>query len=210
MATQLKRLARRAIALGTLGRIRYGTGCARACHLTFDDGPHPVHTRELLNLLELHGARATFFIVGENVERNPKVAEEIVRRGHELGNHSYRHQQFWRRPLADQLAEIEATDRLLQAVDGRNAHAFRPPQGRLPARLAVALLLRGTRIVMWTRDSEDYRLEADAIVERLSRQIPAPGDVLLFHDDGPRAARALEVMLPRWSTAGLRFDPIPV
>jgi peptidoglycan/xylan/chitin deacetylase (PgdA/CDA1 family) len=202
-------LLRRAIYSCTLGRISLTPGSGDgACYLTFDDGPHPVHTRRLLDLLDMHRARSTFFLVGKHVEQAPEVASEIVERGHALGNHSFHHKSFWGLPLRRQLAEIEATDHLLERFDGRRSHVFRPPQGRLTLPLALALMRRGTRTVLWTRDSKDYLLETPAVVERLSERSPGPGDVLLFHDDGPRALDVLEVMLPRWCSSGLRFDRI--
>lgn len=206
----MKTALRKAVSLCTFGRIALTPGRGSgACFLTFDDGPHPVHTRQLLDLLERHRAQATFFLVGKHIEEAPEVASEIVRRGHALGNHSFHHKSFWGLPVRRQLAEIEATDRLLERLDGRSSHPFRPPQGRLTLPLALALVLRGRRTVLWTRDSKDYLLEAPAVVERLSERTPSPGDVLLFHDDGPRALHVLEVMLPQWCSAGVRFEVIP-
>ena len=206
----IKASLRRVLTACSFGRIAQSPGSADgACYLTFDDGPHPVHTRALLDLLERHQARATFFLVGSHVEAEPEVAREIAARGHLLGNHSYHHRAFWQLPLARQLEEVETTERLLRQIDGRASHPFRPPQGRLSLSLALALIGRGTRTVLWTRDSLDYRLEPSAIVEHLSVADPDAGDVLLFHDDGPKALQALEVMLPRWRSSGIRFEASP-
>ena len=100
-----------------------------ALYLSFDDGPHPEHTPRLLDLLARHGARASFFLVGQRVEQHPALVERIVAEGHALGNHSYSHPMFRRLGLRAQLDEVERTDRLLAAFDRRGPHRFRPPRG---------------------------------------------------------------------------------
>ena len=95
------------------------TDAARNLYLTFDDGPHPDHTPALLALLAEHGAKASFFLVGREVERHDALARRIASEGHTLGNHSYSHPRFEALTLDEQLEEIERTQRLLTGIDGR-------------------------------------------------------------------------------------------
>lgn len=187
-----------------------GDATERARYLSFDDGPHPVHTPQLLDLLAEHGAQASFFLVGASVEQHPAIVERIVAAGHLIGNHSWSHQHFGRRPLAEQLAEIERTDALLARFDGRARHRIRPPQGLLPLPLLASLAWRGRSVAYWSYDSLDYRKpSATELAERLRRAPPAAGDILLMHDDSALAHDALAVLLPEWRAAGQRFRALP-
>ena len=112
----------------------HGVRARRTLHLTFDDGPHPAHTAELLDLLAEHGATATFFVIGEQAERHPDMMRRIVQGGHMLGNHSWSHPRFETLGLDAQREEIARTDKLLSDHDGRMRHDFRPPRGVLPRR----------------------------------------------------------------------------
>jgi peptidoglycan/xylan/chitin deacetylase (PgdA/CDA1 family) len=192
-------------AWGIYTRVR---AAANEVYLTFDDGPNPEHTPRVLDLLSRHGARATFFLQGELVEAHGGLVEEIVARGHALGNHSYSHVPFDRLSLRKQADEIQRTNDLLQRFDGRTCHAFRPPYGRLPlATIALCTLWR-QRVALWTHDSNDFALAASDIVDRFSRLRVQPGDIVLFHDDQGGGAMALENLLPAWRSAGLEFAPL--
>lgn len=179
-------------------------------YLTFDDGPHPEHTPALLDLLSAHGARASFFVIGEQAERYPEIVSWIMREGHAIGNHSWSHPQFDRMPLSAQREEIERTDRLLTAIDGCERHDFRPPRGVLPPRLLLDCVRRDRRITYWSYDSLDYsRMPAEALIASAKRHPPVAGDILLLHDDNARSVRLLEAMLPIWIAEGFSFDPLP-
>ncbi len=177
-------------------------------YLTFDDGPHPEHTPRLLKLLERHQVKATFFIVGERAEAHPEIVRTIVAAGHTLGNHSYSHPSFKVTSFGRQSEEIERTNEVLKGFDGRKRHLVRPPYGNLSWATIVLCALRRERIALWSRDSHDYRLGSDEIVKRMSSLKIAPGDVLLFHDDGSSGIDALETLLPGWRSNGLNFGPL--
>src|SRR5437764_976513 len=98
----------------------------RSLYLTFDDGPREEHTPRLIEMLEAHGAQATFFLTGFHAERRPEIVSRILHAGHEIANHSYRHMRFASMPLVDQLGEIAQMDDLLRRHDGRAWHWFRP------------------------------------------------------------------------------------
>ncbi|HET8898235.1 MAG TPA: polysaccharide deacetylase family protein [Rhodanobacteraceae bacterium] len=193
-----------------LVRVR-GAAHAGTRYLSFDDGPHPQHTPDLLDLLAQHDIKATFFLVGSEAERYPALVERMVADGHRIGNHSHTHPQFGALDIAAQLDEIDRCDRVLTRFDGRVRHPFRPPRGELSLALLWQCARRRQGIVYWSRDSLDYRSgEAPAaLAERLRTAPLAAGDILLMHDDAACAAAILRALLPEWLAAGFRFDRLP-
>lgn len=187
-----------------------GRRAARALHLTFDDGPHPEHTGALLDVLAEHGARATFFVIGQHAERHPELMRRIVAEGHTLGNHSWSHPQFDTLGLAAQREEIARTEALLRAFDGRERHDFRPPRGVLPRPMVLDCIRQGRRIAYWSYDSLDYaRPPAERLIDTARQHPLQPGDIMLMHDDYGVAADMLRTMLPVWREAGFAFEPLP-
>lgn len=187
-----------------------GPRCGEDVYLSFDDGPHPEHTPALLDLLDAQGARASFFLIGRQVERYPGLVKRIVDAGHALGNHSYSHASFDTLSLHEQLHEIERTDRLLATFDGQPRHGFRPPRGRLSLPLMLHFARHRRRIVYWSYDSRDYRLPAAGeLVRQLLDTPPVAGDIVLLHDDAACAGAALGVVLPAWKAAGRLSRALP-
>lgn len=181
----------------------------RTLHLSFDDGPHPEHTPRLLDLLAQHRARATFFLIGTQVERYPEIVRRIVAEGHVIGNHSWSHPQFDQLSLAQQRVEIERCDALLARFDGVARHDFRPPRGVMPWPMVLDCIRRGRRIAYWSYDSLDYsERPVDALLAVQRAHPVQPGDVLLMHDDGGRSFDVLQAMLPQWSADGYAFEAL--
>lgn len=186
-----------------------GSRRRRVLYLTFDDGPHPEHTPVLLDLLAKHRVRATFYLIGQQVERHAELVRRIVSEGHALGNHSWSHPRFDRLPLAEQRREIEHTERLLARFDGQARHDFRPPRGVMPLPMVLDCIRRGRRIAFWSYDSLDYsQRPVEALVEVAHRHPPRAGDIVLMHDDGGLSLRLLETMLPLWQAEGFAFEPL--
>jgi peptidoglycan/xylan/chitin deacetylase (PgdA/CDA1 family) len=199
----------RLVSLLTANLVRLrGPGAGGAVYLSFDDGPDPVHTGPLLDLLAKHGARASFFVIGRRAEEAPELMARIRSGGHAIGNHSMTHPPMRRLRLRAQLEQIDQADAVLERLDGLARHAFRPPNGRVTCGILLATLWRRRTLMLWSIDSMDYKHDAPAVVQRM-RGIPLRGgDVILFHDDGACACQALEVLLPEWKRAGLRFLPL--
>lgn len=174
-------------------------------YLTFDDGPHPEHTPKLLDLLARHDAKATFFLIGRVAEQFPDLVRRIVAAGHTIGNHSMTHPRMRTLSAREQWNEIEQAGLALRRLDSTGTHAWRPPNGRLTAAMLLFCVWRRMPVALWTVDSLDYRLDAEAVVQRLLGVDLNSGDVLLFHDDGACAVDALEVLLPAWNRANFEL-----
>ena len=186
------------------------TDAARNLYLTFDDGPHPDHTPALLDLLAEHGAKASFFLVGREVERHAALARRIASEGHTLGNHSYSHPRFEALTLDEQLEEIERTQRLLTGIDGRSRHAFRPPRGVLTGAMLASLVRRRHRIDYWSYDSLDYsRRPVPELLETIQRHPPRGGDIILMHDDSEHSLTLLRALIPAWIAQGFSLRALP-
>ena len=187
-----------------------GPVSGNALYLTFDDGPNAGFTERLLDVLAAHAAKATFFLLGEQVERYPAVVERMVAEGHQLGNHSYNHPRFTRIPHAQQLSQIERTERLLSAIDGKREHRFRPPSGRFPLSLLLHFAMNRSSIAYWSYDSLDYqRMSVEKLIGVMRADPPRPGDIVLLHDDSDVTIDALNVMLPEWQQAGFALRTLP-
>lgn len=179
-------------------------------YLSFDDGPDPEHTPPLLDTLARHGVKASFFLVGEKIEAHPEIVERIVAEGHMVGNHSYSHWSFRNMDITHQLDEVYRTDALLRRFDDRPHHRMRPPHGYVGARLLMHFATQRRSLVYWSYDSLDYQEQpVEVLVTRLLDAPPAPGDIVLMHDDSGKATAALDIVLPQWLARGMRFAALP-
>jgi peptidoglycan/xylan/chitin deacetylase (PgdA/CDA1 family) len=154
-----------------------------AVAITIDDGPDPEVTPHVLDLLEEHGARATFFCIGERVERHPALARAIVSRQHEIANHTHRHLMRFSflgpRGLAQ---EITRAQEAIGAATGEVARFFRAPAGMRNPFLEPALARAGLQLVSWTRRGFDtVNGSAGRVLDRLTSHLQG-GDILLLHD----------------------------
>lgn len=156
---------------------------ANSVALTFDDGPHPEVTPEVLDLLDRTGARASFFLIGERAERHPDLVREIVARGHRVENHTYSHPlHFSILGPGAQARQIDRAQALLADLAGRPPAFVRAPAGLRNLWLDPLLQRRGLRLASWTRrglDTADH--DAGRVTRRLLRGL-RPGDILLLHD----------------------------
>jgi peptidoglycan-N-acetylglucosamine deacetylase len=177
--------------------------------LTLDDGPTPEATQALIELLERHGARATFFVVGRELERFPDAARQIVRAGHELGNHSYSHRRMML--VSDEFirSEIERTDAAIRDAGQRGPIAFRPPFGKKLVGLPWYLEQTGRNTVMWSIEPESapgVEQTPEGIARHTSEQA-RPGTIILMHAMNDRTGfklSAIDRMLASLAERGYR------
>lgn len=166
--------------------------------LTFDDGPHPVHTVRLLEILRATQVCATFFVVGKSVEQHPDLVRRIVDEGHELGNHTWSHSEPSQTGARQFLDEVARTDSLLRELTGSTPTAMRPPKGELNWAKMTGLWRQGKTIALWSADPRDYGMQSvEEMTAWSSAYVPSDGDILLFHDNHPWAAGAIETMFRR-------------
>jgi peptidoglycan-N-acetylglucosamine deacetylase len=151
--------------------------------LTFDDGPHREGTPATLELLRDAGARATFFLVGEQVDRYPELAAEIAAAGHEIGLHGYQHFLLLRRTVGDVASDLDrALDTIVRAA-GQTPSCYRPPYGVFSAGALEHVRRRGWRPVLWSKWGRDWtRRATPASIVRNAVDGLAAGDVVLLHD----------------------------
>jgi peptidoglycan/xylan/chitin deacetylase (PgdA/CDA1 family) len=179
--------------------------------LTFDDGPDANYTPRILEILGRYEATATFFLIGEKAARNNELVKQILREGHEIANHSYTHPPFDRLSLKQALEEVDRTQVVLQAIQGRSCRLFRPPKGRLCLVTLIGAWIRRMTIVMWSVDLKDYRAnQTDEIAERLTETPIEPGDIVLYHGHNPAALAALPQVLEAALTGGRRAVSVSV
>jgi peptidoglycan-N-acetylglucosamine deacetylase len=151
--------------------------------ITFDDGPHPEGTPAVLSELERAGARATFFLVGEQVERWPSLAAEIAAAGHEIAIHGHRHVLLLRRSPRALRADFERAAEVIAAATGVEPRLYRPPYGVFSAPALLLVRRLGWRPLLWSRWGRDWEAHAtpEQIAMRVTRDLAA-GDVVLLHD----------------------------
>jgi peptidoglycan/xylan/chitin deacetylase (PgdA/CDA1 family) len=165
--------------------------------LTFDDGPDPEVTPRVLDALDAAGLRASFFLIGERAVRHPAIVREVVRRGHEVGNHSHRHSTaFGWYGLARTRREIERAQAAIADAAGVAPVFFRAPFGMRNPLLDPALARLGLRLVSWTRRGFDTVAgDPQRVADRLARGLAA-GDILLLHDGIAVRRRAVPAHAP--------------
>lgn len=170
----------------------------RKIALTFDDGPHPDYTPQVLRLLKKHGVQATFFCIGKHIQQHPQVVQELQQQGHVVGNHSFTHAStidFHDR--AAWITEIQHTDQAIKQAIGQKPRFFRPPYGVTTPHLAKAIKDTGHTVIGWrVRPYDTLNRTPERIVSLLLRKTK-PGDIILLHDTHERIIPILEQLLPK-------------
>jgi len=181
----------------------------RVLYLTFDDGPLPPYTDELLRLLDRHRARATFFVTGVQASANPTLLREVAARGHAVGNHT------WDHPDLVALSESkvrESLSEVIREVGSNLGPCMRPPYGLIDTKVAGVTAALGEIPIMWTGHATDWdNPKPEQIVADLKRAT-RPGAVLLLHDGGGtrrNTVSAVERLLPWWQEQGYRLETVP-
>jgi len=149
--------------------------------LTFDDGPHPVYTGEILDILREYGIRATFFVVGENVERYPELVERELAEGHEVGNHTMDHR------LAHEVSDgdyeqVSSNNDLIQSYTGQKPTVFRPCGGEYNDSVQASMQKLGMPIILWDVDTLDWKYRDAASVKQHILDGAQDGAIVLEHD----------------------------
>lgn len=165
--------------------------------LSFDDGPHPEDTPAILDLLDRHGRKAVFFVIGDQVREFPELAREIVARGHELGNHSMTHPQacMWRLGPRRTRREIEDCQRTIEKIAGVTPHWYRAPVGHRNFFTHPVTQALGLEVVAWTRRAFDTQERDVAKMTKALTEGVDERDILLLHEGTPVAVELAEAVL---------------
>jgi peptidoglycan-N-acetylglucosamine deacetylase len=155
---------------------------SNSIYLTFDDGPTPGVTDAILDILDEHSAKATFFCVGQAIESAPRIFERILDSGHSVGNHTFQHLSGTNTTVREYLGDIERCDQLLRPRVKMQPTSFRPPYAQLTVRQGLGILYRRP-IVLWDVNSMDYRSNenSESIADRVIQNM-RPGSIVLLHD----------------------------
>ena len=183
----------------------------RAVHVTFDDGPHPIATPKVLNILNKRNIQATFFLVGANVRRYPEIAVEIVRCGHSIGNHGQNHRALIFKSFGFQQEEIRGANEEMEEILNLRPSFFRPPYGYFDGRTLSIARTEDQKVVMWDVDARDFSATRPAqIPSRVSEQA-RNGSIILLHDS-ERTASTVELylaqLLDRIADRGFEFSAL--
>ena len=203
-----------------LFRIRsvyHGNETTRNVTLTFDDGPDPRYTPQLLALLKKHEAKAVFFVIGKKAKAHPELIRQILDEGHRIGNHTYHHVNSWFIPPWRLKNEILATNQVLEAITGEPVRYFRSPWGRLTMWTHHFTKQLGMVTVLYSHVAKDWRRDQrpEDLYARVAGSIGG-GAIVLLHDGGgaegapDNTLKALETLLPHLKKIGLscNFDAI--
>ena len=170
--------------------------------LTFDDGPHPVYTEELLDGLKKRKVRATFFLIGNNIEGNEEIVKRMAEEGHLIGSHTYNHVQL------NKLSELKAKEEILKGCNkiyettGVCPSFVRPPFGEWKKNLDFCVTMLP---VFWNVDSLDWKLQnTEKIVKRVVKDVEE-GDIILMHDIFKESVDAAEIFIPQLLQEGYQL-----
>lgn len=182
--------------------------------ITFDDGPHPVFTPQILNVLNKYHVKATFFMIGQRMEEYPEVVREVIAQGHIIGNHTYTHPRNIDADTRGQVArELERCERVIEHLAGKRAYLFRPPRGLIDGTVFTIAEEQGYRTVLWSvcadhHDAPTPQMMADRVVKLIR-----PGGIILVHDGRVQSrwkdVLATSLIIEALQKRGYRFVTIP-
>lgn len=150
--------------------------------LTFDDGPHPRYTPQILDILDKYGIKATFFAIGINADRYPDTMEMVINRGHEIGNHTYTHPHVDRIDSVTLHGEIERCENALFSHTDYKTKLFRPPEGMIDGYVKSVIKQLDYKVILWDIDTMDWaHTPPEVIAENVINNVSS-GDIILMHD----------------------------
>ena len=181
--------------------------------LTFDDGPWPNSTSQVLDVLKKSNVKATFFLVGMQVQKYPQLVKQVVAEGHAIGNHTWSHQYYQYNESAA-AREIDRTAELVYKTTGVKTSLFRPPAGILNNGLVNYAHEKKYAVVMWSVDSKDWRSRRttkQAFIDNVLKEAK-PGGIVLLHDGGgdrSNTVQALPQLISQLKKHGYKFVTVP-
>ncbi|MEG4520968.1 MULTISPECIES: polysaccharide deacetylase family protein [unclassified Microcoleus] len=182
----------------------------KAIALTFDDGPWPKTTTQILDILKENNIKATFFWVGRYLKNSPEIGKQVAAAGHAIGNHTWNH-EYLQYNEDGAAREIDRTSSLIEELTGIQTSMFRPPGGILNNGLTAYAQKKNYAVVMWSADSFDWRTLTESLIDNVMRQANS-GGIVLMHDGGGNRARtvkALPDIIAKLRKEGYSFVTVP-
>jgi peptidoglycan/xylan/chitin deacetylase (PgdA/CDA1 family) len=163
-------------------------------YLTFDDGPTPEITEWVLGILKENNIKATFFCIGNNIQKHPEIFNKVINDGHGIGNHTFNHKNGWKTTTADYIENVELCEKQLLNI---KAKIFRPPYGKIKPLQSKKLRKLGYKIIMWDILTADFdvKISKEKCLENATQKVTS-GSIIVFHDS-IKAFRNLEYALPK-------------
>ena len=176
--------------------------------LTFDDGPHPRYTAQILDVLDEYNIKATFFVVGVNAKYYPDALESVIKRGHEIGNHTYTHPHVSCLNTGTLTQEVEGCESTIYGITDYKTKLFRPPEGMIDADVRTVLRNLDYKVILWDIDTRDWAHESpEKICENVVTNITS-GDIILMHDyvsHNSPTVEAIKLFIPVLIEKGYKF-----
>jgi peptidoglycan/xylan/chitin deacetylase (PgdA/CDA1 family) len=174
--------------------------------MTFDDGPSPETTPRLLDILKQRNIKATFFMIGQNAERNPAIVQRILADGHEIGNHSWTHPQLSKLSDDRVTEEINQTQAAIKSACGYTPVLLRPPYGAITARQKDWIEKQfGLSVIIWSVDPFDWKRPGASVIEQRILAGARPGAIILSHDIHKQTVDAMPATLDALAAKGFKF-----
>ncbi len=185
----------------------HGDATDRRIALTFDDGPHPVYTAEILDILKEYEIKATFFVIGTNAEGYPDLIRREIEDGHEIGNHTYTHTRIPTISNDELCREVLSCETAIK-TNSYSPYLFRPPEGRYDSADLETLTRLGYSVVLWSVDTDDWSgASTEHIVNAVRNEIKG-GGIILCHDFLTKkchTTEALRIIIPELLEQGYEF-----
>jgi len=175
--------------------------------LTFDGAPHPPHTNRLLDVLDAHQVKATFFMEGHRIDKEPECGRAVLARGHAVGNHTYTHRVLAELPYEEAVKDVEDCDRALLEHLGFKTRLVRPPFGTITPELADYLRDTGRELVLWNISVKDWEgPNACSVAKRLIDQLNRDMITVVLHDYLEFNADVIDIAIPAIRARGYAFQ----
>ncbi len=176
--------------------------------LTFDDGPHPRYTPQILEILDEYKIKATFFVVGVNAQNYPDTMESVIKKGHEIGNHTYSHPHVSCLNPETLKNEVEKCESTIYGLTDYKTKLFRPPEGMIDADVRSVLRSLDYKVILWDIDTLDWaNTPSETIAHNVIKNIKS-GDIVLMHDyiaHNSPTPDALRIFIPKLLEKGYKF-----
>ena len=169
----------------------------KVIYLTFDDGPTPEITNWTLNTLKKYNAKATFFCIGNNIEKHPDIFQNILDEGHAIGNHTFNHVKGWKTKIKNYLEEVHKAQKIIKFHESSSVNLFRPPYGQITPKQGKKLIEKGYKIIMWDVLSFDW--DKSVMPETCLNNVidkTVNGSIIVFHDS-IKASKNMQYALPK-------------